>query len=137
VPALPGRRRGATAINGIKKTVHGWPKLRVLAQHFDWKSLLEPELKLARNLGQPCTIFVHTPAALCQLVTNRSWEVTDRSCPWPQGRGGATAFVPCQGPDDPAYAWPLTRTPGAGAWRWINDRETAERYFEGAAPEVG
>ena len=24
------------------KIVQGWPKLRGLAQHFDWKSLLEP-----------------------------------------------------------------------------------------------
>jgi hypothetical protein len=27
---------------GLTKIVQGWPKLRVLAQHFDCKSLLEP-----------------------------------------------------------------------------------------------
>jgi hypothetical protein len=28
---------------------------------------------------------------------------------------GSTAVVPRQGPDDPAYEWPITRTPGDGA----------------------
>jgi hypothetical protein len=45
------------------------------------------------------------------------------------GREGATAFVPCDGPDDPAYQWPLTRMPGAGGYRWINDRTVAEEYL--------
>jgi hypothetical protein len=51
-PGLPagcstshGRARGArplTAEQGRTKIVQGWPNLRDLAQHFDWKSLLEP-----------------------------------------------------------------------------------------------
>ena len=79
-----------------------------------------------------------------------------------EGRDGATAFVPCkvrattivtppllrmlghspkrhrccgwQGPDDPAYQWPLIRTPGAGPWPWINDRTAAEAMFDEIGP---
>lgn len=50
--------------------------------------------------------------------------------------GGATRVVPRTGPDDPAYAWPITRTPGVGALEWVNDRSSAEEYLEREAPEV-
>lgn len=50
--------------------------------------------------------------------------------------GGATALVPRRGSDDPAYAWPIARTPGVGALDWVNDRASAERYLADAAPEV-
>jgi hypothetical protein len=52
----------AGVVRAITKTVQGWPKLQDLARQSDRKSLLEP-LKLARNLGQPCTIFVHSRGA--------------------------------------------------------------------------
>ncbi len=50
--------------------------------------------------------------------------------------GGATRVVAREGPDDPAYAWPITATPGVGDLEWVNDRERAEAYLESAAPEV-
>lgn len=50
--------------------------------------------------------------------------------------GGATALVPREGPEDPAYPWPIVATPGVGALRWVNDRERAEAYLEKEAPEV-
>ena len=53
-----------------------------------------------------------------------------------EGREGATAFVPCEGPHDPAYQWPLIRTPGAGGFRWINDRSVAEQYFAEKDPST-
>lgn len=42
---------------------------------------------------------------------------------------GATAVVPRHGPDDPAYPWPLTQTPGVGGLDYINDRLQAEAYM--------
>ena len=50
--------------------------------------------------------------------------------------GGATALVPRSGLDDPAYPWPIVRTPGVGALDWVNDRESAEAYLEREAPEI-
>ena len=42
---------------------------------------------------------------------------------------GSTAVVPRQGPDDPAYPWPISQTPGVGALPYINDRARAEAYL--------
>ena len=50
--------------------------------------------------------------------------------------GGATAFVPREGKDDPAYPWPIVATPGVGDLPWINDRDSAEAHLEAEAPEV-
>ncbi len=50
--------------------------------------------------------------------------------------GGPTAVVSREGRDDPAYSWPIVRTPGVGALRWVNDREKAEAYLRDEAPEV-
>lgn len=50
------------------------------------------------------------------------------------GCGGATAVVPRQGADDPAYAYPIVHTPGVGALEWVNDRLSAETYLAQAAP---
>ena len=50
--------------------------------------------------------------------------------------GGATAVVPREGPDDPAYAWPMVGTPGVGRLPWINDRASAEQDLAERAPEV-
>jgi len=51
--------------------------------------------------------------------------------------GGATAVVPRTGnDDDPAYRWPIDRTPGVGSLDWINDRSSAEGYLARLAPEV-
>jgi hypothetical protein len=48
--------------------------------------------------------------------------------------GGATAVVPRDGADDPAYQWPISQMPGFGSLVWHNDRTMAERYMEDAAP---
>jgi hypothetical protein len=50
--------------------------------------------------------------------------------------GGATAVIPREGPEDPAYAWPMMATPGLGTLPWINDRESAERDLAHRAPEI-
>lgn len=50
--------------------------------------------------------------------------------------GGATAVVPRLGPDDPAYAWPIVRTPGVAGLEWINDRTCAEAALWKEAPDV-
>ena len=49
---------------------------------------------------------------------------------------GATAVVLRDGPDDPAYRWPIVDTPGVGAYRWVNDRSSAERSLAEVAPAV-
>ncbi len=49
---------------------------------------------------------------------------------------GATALVPREGAEDPAYRWPLVSTPGVGALRWVNDRERAEAELRLSAPEI-
>ena len=49
---------------------------------------------------------------------------------------GSTAVVRRNGPDDPAYRWPIVDTPGVGAFEWVNDRSHAERYLEQTDPEV-
>ena len=49
---------------------------------------------------------------------------------------GATAVVPRQGRDDPAYPWPIVETPGVAGFDYINDRVSAERYLSDRAPEV-
>ncbi len=50
--------------------------------------------------------------------------------------GGATALVARTGAGDPAYCWPMDRTPGVGTLEWRNDRAAAEAYLERQAPEV-
>jgi hypothetical protein len=49
---------------------------------------------------------------------------------------GATAVVPREGANDPAYAWPIVGTPGVGAIEWINDRAEAERHLARVDPEA-
>ena len=49
---------------------------------------------------------------------------------------GATAVVPRDGDADPAYAWPIDRTPGVAGFDYVNDRASAERYLRERAPEV-
>ena len=50
--------------------------------------------------------------------------------------GGATRVVARSGSTDAAYAWPYTSMPGTGGHAWFNDRESAEGYYEKAAPAV-
>ena len=50
--------------------------------------------------------------------------------------GGGTAIVPRQGPDDPAYRWPIVDSPGIGDLRYINDKSSAEAYFSEQRPEL-
>ncbi len=50
--------------------------------------------------------------------------------------GGATALVPRQGPDDPAYRWPIVDSPGIADLDYINDKELAEAYFAEQRPEL-
>ncbi len=50
--------------------------------------------------------------------------------------GGATAVVPREGRDDPAYPWPIVQSPGIAGLDWMNDRESAEAYLGREAPEV-
>ncbi len=50
--------------------------------------------------------------------------------------GGATAVVPREGPDDPAYSWPIVKTPGVAGLQYVNDRDRAEAYLHEARPEA-
>ncbi|MGI9328139.1 MAG: phytanoyl-CoA dioxygenase family protein [Pseudomonadales bacterium] len=50
---------------------------------------------------------------------------------------GSTAVVPRQGPDDPAYPWPIVQTPGVNGLPYINNRTNAEAYLRTQAPEIG
>ena len=50
--------------------------------------------------------------------------------------GGATAVVPRQGPDDPAYRWPIVDSPGIGDLNYINNRDAAEQYFAQQRPAL-
>ena len=50
--------------------------------------------------------------------------------------GGATAVVPRRGPNDPAYPWPITQTPGVGDLDYVNDRQQAEVYMAENDPEA-
>ena len=49
---------------------------------------------------------------------------------------GATAVVPREGPDDPAYPWPITQTPGVAGLDYVNDRSKAEAYMAEHRPEA-
>lgn len=49
---------------------------------------------------------------------------------------GATAVVPRHGPDDPAYPWPITQTPGVGDLDYVNDRLQAEVYMAEQDPKA-
>ncbi len=48
--------------------------------------------------------------------------------------GGATAVVPRRGDGDPAYPWPIVKTPGVGRLLYRNDRASAEAYLEAEDP---
>lgn len=50
--------------------------------------------------------------------------------------GGGTAVVAREGPDDPAYRWPIVDSPGIGDLRYVNDRDGAERYFAEMRPAL-
>jgi hypothetical protein len=50
--------------------------------------------------------------------------------------GGATAVVLREGPDDPAYPWPIVANPGVGPYEWVNDRGRAEESVASVSPEV-
>lgn len=49
---------------------------------------------------------------------------------------GATAVVPRQGPEDPAYQYPITAMPGLGNLEWINNRASAEAYLAEVEPKA-
>ncbi len=49
---------------------------------------------------------------------------------------GATRVVLREGPDDPAYAYPIVATPGVGAHAWMNARAAVEAHFAEVAPEI-
>jgi hypothetical protein len=49
---------------------------------------------------------------------------------------GATALVPRNGPNDPAYRWPIVDTPGVADLDYINDRSHAEAYFATQRPDL-
>lgn len=50
--------------------------------------------------------------------------------------GGSTAVVPREGPDDPAYRWPIVDSPGIADLNYINDRHSAEHYFAEQRPAL-
>ncbi|MEM7362751.1 MAG: phytanoyl-CoA dioxygenase family protein [Pseudomonadota bacterium] len=50
--------------------------------------------------------------------------------------GGSTAVVPREGPDDPAYPWPIVQTPGVNGLLYINNRANAEAYLKTKTPDV-
>ena len=50
--------------------------------------------------------------------------------------GGATAVVPRQGPDDPAYRWPIVDSPGIADLDYVNDKDLAEAYFAEQRPAL-
>jgi ectoine hydroxylase-related dioxygenase (phytanoyl-CoA dioxygenase family) len=50
--------------------------------------------------------------------------------------GGATAIVPREGSNDPAYRWPIVDTPGVADLEYVNDRDAAEQYFAGKRPHL-
>ncbi|XOV89728.1 MAG: hypothetical protein ACFHX7_07545 [Pseudomonadota bacterium] len=52
-----------------------------------------------------------------------------------QETGGGTAVVARQGPDDPAYPWPIVDSPGIGELQYVNDRTAAENYFATEKPD--
>ncbi len=47
---------------------------------------------------------------------------------------GATAVVPRDGDDDPAYRWPIVDTPGVGELHYVNDKQSAEAYMARERP---
>jgi hypothetical protein len=49
---------------------------------------------------------------------------------------GATAVVPRDGPDDPAYGWPIVQTPGVAGLDYVNDRVKAEAYMAEQSPDA-
>ena len=49
---------------------------------------------------------------------------------------GPTAVVPREGPDDPAYRWPIVDTPGIGTLDYVNDKASAETYLADEHPEL-
>lgn len=50
--------------------------------------------------------------------------------------GGPTAVVAREGDQDPFYQPPYINQPGVGEHEWINDRQSAERYFEENDPAI-
>jgi hypothetical protein len=50
--------------------------------------------------------------------------------------GGATALVARDGPNDPAYRWPIVDTPGIADLDYVNDRAHAEAYFAKERPHL-
>lgn len=49
---------------------------------------------------------------------------------------GATALVAREGPEDPAYRYPIVDTPGVGDFPYIDDRAGAEAWLREHAPET-
>ncbi len=66
------------------------------------------------------------PEAVELILYLSEWEET----------GGSTAVVPRDGPDDPAYRWPIVDSPGIGDLRYINGRASAEDYFAKERPHL-
>ena len=50
--------------------------------------------------------------------------------------GGATAVVPREGPEDPAYPWPIVDSPGIAGLDYVNDRDAAEASLAEFRPHV-
>lgn len=68
----------------------------------------------------------HRPEAVEMIIYLSDFEET----------GGATAVVPREGEQDPAYRWPIVDSPGIGDLRYINNRDAAEDYFAEQRPEL-
>ncbi len=108
------------------------------------QSDLWPKYGTASNRGQPgdnADQRIHVDYPNHSLVHPPRWEEpeavelivylsNESECK------GATALVPRQGPDDPAYRWPIVGTPGVAGIPYLNERSAAETYLAEHHPQI-
>lgn len=108
-----------------------WPKYGHAQQHGARSSGIQNNADQRIHVDYPNHTLAHPtpwdrPEAVEMIVYLSNFEET----------GGATAVVPRNGAQDPAYRWPIVDSPGIGDLRYINDREAAEDYFAEQRPEL-
>lgn len=103
-----------------------WPKIGVAAS--DHEAMSNTDQRMHMDYGNNTLLHPdwQSPEAVAAIVYYDDSEQT----------GGGTAFVPRQGMSDPVYQPPFVHMPGQAGKPFVNDRRTAESWFDKNDPEA-
>jgi ectoine hydroxylase-related dioxygenase (phytanoyl-CoA dioxygenase family) len=103
-----------------------WPKIGVAAS--DHQAMSNTDQRIHMDYGNNTLLHPdwQSPEAVAAIVYYDDSEQT----------AGGTAFVPRQGESDPVYQPPFVHMPGQAGKPFMNDRRTAENWFDKNDPQA-